>query len=341
MATIPHWLNGYAVHTEATRQLPVHNPATGQVIHHVNLADSDLVNQAVQMAKKAFPDWSATPAIKRARIFFKYKALLDKNIDVLARLVSEEHGKLLDDARGSVLRGIEVVELACGAPQLLKGWFSENVATDVDCTTLRQALGVCVGITPFNFPAMIPLWMFPLALVCGNTFVLKPSEKTPSCPFDLCSVCYNIFMTKIKVAINGFGRIGRAFLKIAWERAEIEIVAVNDLGSIESLAYLLRHDTVYRNWNHKVEISGTDLLIDGKVIKFISEKDTSKLPWKDLGVNVVVESTGLFTSYDKAKFHIDQGAKKVVISAPSKGGDPSTSSGASASERGNHIVRDK
>ncbi len=134
-------------------------------------------------------------------------------------------------------------------------------------------------------------------------------------------------MTKIKVAINGFGRIGRAFLKIAWERAEIEIVAVNDLGSIESLAYLLRHDTVYRNWNHKVEISGTDLLIDGKVIKFISEKDTSKLPWKDLGVNVVVESTGLFTSYDKAKFHIDQGAKKVVISAPSKGGDPSTSSG--------------
>jgi len=125
-------------------------------------------------------------------------------------------------------------------------------------------------------------------------------------------------MKKIKVSINGFGRIGRAFLKVAWERPEIEIIAVNDLGSIESLAYLLRHDTVYRNWNHKVEVSGADLVIDGKKVKFISEKDTTKLPWKDLGIDVVIESTGLFTSYDKAKFHINQGAKKVVISAPSK-----------------------
>jgi glyceraldehyde 3-phosphate dehydrogenase len=128
---------------------------------------------------------------------------------------------------------------------------------------------------------------------------------------------------KIKVAINGFGRIGRAFLKIAWERKEIEIVAVNDLGSIDSLAYLLRHDTVYRNWGHKVEVVGTDLVIDGKTVKFVSEKDTTKLPWKDLEVDVVVESTGLFTAYEKAKFHIDDGAKKVVISAPSKASDGS------------------
>lgn len=126
---------------------------------------------------------------------------------------------------------------------------------------------------------------------------------------------------KIKIAINGFGRIGRAFLKVAWDRPEIEIIAVNDLGSIESLAYLLRHDTVYRNWNHQVEISDGNLVIDGKKVKFISEKDTSKLPWKDLDIDVVVESTGLFTSFEKAKFHIDQGAKKVVISAPSKGGE--------------------
>lgn len=126
-------------------------------------------------------------------------------------------------------------------------------------------------------------------------------------------------MKKIKVAINGFGRIGRAFLKIAWERPEIEIVAVNDLGSIESLSYLLRHDTVYRSWGHKVEVSGSDLVIDGKQVKFISEKDTTKLPWKDLDIDVVVESTGLFTAFEKAKFHLDQGAKKVVISAPSKG----------------------
>ncbi len=126
---------------------------------------------------------------------------------------------------------------------------------------------------------------------------------------------------KIRVAINGFGRIGRAFLKISWDRPEIEIVAVNDLGSVDNLAYLLRHDTVYKDWNHDVKVAGVDLVIDGKEIKFISEKDTTKLPWKDLDVDVVVESTGLFTSYDKAQFHITQGAKKVVISAPSKGAD--------------------
>jgi glyceraldehyde 3-phosphate dehydrogenase len=126
---------------------------------------------------------------------------------------------------------------------------------------------------------------------------------------------------KVRVAINGFGRIGRAFLKIAWDRADIEIVAVNDLGSIDNIAYLLRHDTVYRTWPHDVQVSGTDLIVDGKTIKFVSEKDTTKLPWKDLNIDVVVESTGLFTAYDKAKFHIDCGAKKVVISAPSKGGD--------------------
>lgn len=128
---------------------------------------------------------------------------------------------------------------------------------------------------------------------------------------------------KIRVAINGFGRIGRAFLKIAWERPEIEIVAVNDLGTLESLAYLLKYDTVYRAWNHKVSAGEMSIIIDGKPVVFVSEKDTTKLPWKDLNIDVVVESTGLFTSYDKAKFHIDNGAKKVVITAPSKEGDGS------------------
>jgi glyceraldehyde 3-phosphate dehydrogenase len=126
-------------------------------------------------------------------------------------------------------------------------------------------------------------------------------------------------MKKIKVSINGFGRIGRAFLKVSFSRPEIEIVAVNDLGDITNMAYLLKHDTVYREWNHEIKIDGNNLIIDDKKIKFISEKDTTKLPWKDLGIDVVVESTGLFTSYDKAKFHLDQGAKKVVISAPAKG----------------------
>jgi len=126
---------------------------------------------------------------------------------------------------------------------------------------------------------------------------------------------------KIRVAINGFGRIGRAFLKIAWERPEIEVVAVNDLGTLESLTYLLKYDTVYGTWKHDIKTSGSDFSVDGKTVKFVSEKDTTKLPWKDLKIDVVVESTGLFTSFDKAKFHIDQGAKKVVISAPSKDGD--------------------
>ena len=128
---------------------------------------------------------------------------------------------------------------------------------------------------------------------------------------------------KIRVAINGFGRIGRAFLKIAWEHPEIEVVAVNDLGSIESLAYLLRYDTVYKGWGHDVKVVGSNLSIDGKSVRFISERDTTKLPWKDLAIDVVVESTGLFTAFDKAQFHIQQGARKVVISAPAKGSDGS------------------
>ena len=128
-----------------------------------------------------------------------------------------------------------------------------------------------------------------------------------------------IFGTKkIRVAVNGFGRIGRAFVKLAWERPELEIVAVNDLGSIESLSYLLKYDTVYRKWNHAVSHDDKNIIIDVKKIAFISEKDTTKLPWKDLNIDVVVESTGLFTAYDKAKFHIDDGAKKVVIAAPAK-----------------------
>ncbi len=131
---------------------------------------------------------------------------------------------------------------------------------------------------------------------------------------------------KIRVAINGFGRIGRAFLKIAWENPSLEIVAVNDLGSLESLAYLLKYDTVYRTWKHEVKKGEGSMIIDGKVVKFVSERDTTKLPWKDLDIDVVVESTGLFTSYESSKFHLDQGAKKVVISAPAKD-DPSASSG--------------
>jgi malonate-semialdehyde dehydrogenase (acetylating)/methylmalonate-semialdehyde dehydrogenase len=158
---------------------PVFNPSTGDVIAECPLGSAGLVDEAVQAAHAAFPAWRETPVVDRARIFFRYRQLIELHYDKLCQTVSREHGKTLSEARGDVHRGLENIEYACGAPTLLMGDSLENLARGVDCETLLQPLGVCVGITPFNFPAMVPLWMFPLALVCGNTFVLKPSEKVP------------------------------------------------------------------------------------------------------------------------------------------------------------------
>jgi malonate-semialdehyde dehydrogenase (acetylating)/methylmalonate-semialdehyde dehydrogenase len=180
MYQVPHWINGKRV-ASSVNTLNVVNPATSQVIGTVCMGDSVIVDQAVSAAREAFISWSMITPLKRARFLGKFKLLLEQHHDELAAIVTREHGKTLDDARGSVQRGIDVVEFACGIPAYLKGSYTENVATDVDSYSLRQPLGVCVGITPFNFPAMIPLWMFPMAIACGNTFVLKPSEKDPSC----------------------------------------------------------------------------------------------------------------------------------------------------------------
>lgn len=182
---VNHFIDGQIIAGSQQEWGDIYNPALGKIIGKVNFAHQADIEQAVLAAKTALPSWSRTPVIRRVRFMMEYLTLLRKNIDELAQIVTREHGKTLEDAKGSVLRGIEVVELACAAPQLLKGWFSENVATDVDNYTMLQPVGVCVGITPFNFPAMIPLWMFPLALVCGNTFILKPSEKDPSCAMKL------------------------------------------------------------------------------------------------------------------------------------------------------------
>jgi len=157
----------------------VMNPSRGEPLAEVPLCGADEVERAVQAAHEAFPAWRDTPATQRAQVFFKYKELLERNFDEIARLLSREHGKTREEAGGSLRRGIEVVDLACGVPELLKGETLANTGGGVDYTTHRCPLGVCVGITPFNFPAMIPLWMFPLAIACGNTFVLKPSERTP------------------------------------------------------------------------------------------------------------------------------------------------------------------
>jgi malonate-semialdehyde dehydrogenase (acetylating)/methylmalonate-semialdehyde dehydrogenase len=177
--TVPAWINGKPL-APAGRTGEVFNPASGQVTKKVVFADAPLIDAAVKAATAALPEWRDTPPLRRARILQKYLQLLQENQKALAQIVSDEHGKVLSDAMGSVQRGIEVVEFACGIPQLLKGEYSENVGTQVDTHTLRQPVGVCAGITPFNFPVMVPLWMFPMAIACGNTFILKPSEKVPS-----------------------------------------------------------------------------------------------------------------------------------------------------------------
>ncbi|MCZ6453433.1 MAG: CoA-acylating methylmalonate-semialdehyde dehydrogenase [Alphaproteobacteria bacterium] len=185
MKTLTHWINGESVEGQSTRTGPIFNPAVGEQIAEVRLANDADVDSAVKAAKAALPEWSALPPLRRARIMFRYNELLVKHTDELAELITAEHGKTIDDARGDITRGREVVEFACGIPHLLKGDFSEDVGTGVDAFSIRQPVGVCAGITPFNFPAMIPLWMFPLAITCGNTFILKPSERDPSCPLRL------------------------------------------------------------------------------------------------------------------------------------------------------------
>ena len=178
--TIPHFIGGARVQGRSGRTAPVFNPALGEQTASVHLASADEVKDAVARARKAFPEWAATPPLRRARILNKFLRIVEENIDVLAHAITAEHGKVLSDAKGEIQRGLEVVEFAVGAPQLLKGEITENVGTHVDSHSLRQPLGVVAGITPFNFPAMVPMWMFPVALACGNCFILKPSERDPS-----------------------------------------------------------------------------------------------------------------------------------------------------------------
>ena len=179
-ATIPHWIEGRTVHSEGTRRESVFNPATGQVARHVAMADEAHVHAAVDAARKAFPAWAETPPIRRARVMNQFLALMNQHKDELAAIITSEHGKVFSDAQGEVMRGIDIIEFACGAPQLLKGDFSDQASTGIDNWIWRQPLGVVAGVTPFNFPCMVPCWMFPLAIACGNSFVLKPSERDPS-----------------------------------------------------------------------------------------------------------------------------------------------------------------
>jgi malonate-semialdehyde dehydrogenase (acetylating)/methylmalonate-semialdehyde dehydrogenase len=178
---VGHFINGADVDDD-NRPEPVTNPATGQVTRHVAMASTQTVESAIAAAEAAFPAWRDTPPAKRARIMFRFKQLLEEHADEIAAAITDEHGKVLDDAMGEFGRGVEVVDYACGIPELLKGEYSRNVGPGIDCWSDFQPLGVVAGITPFNFPAMVPMWMYPMAIACGNTFVLKPSEKDPSAP---------------------------------------------------------------------------------------------------------------------------------------------------------------
>jgi malonate-semialdehyde dehydrogenase (acetylating) / methylmalonate-semialdehyde dehydrogenase len=177
---VHHWINGEIMIGNSGQFGDVYDPATGRVQAKVALATSAEVDLAVTAAARAFPAWSAQPALRRARVLFRFREIFERRLDEVAALLTSEHGKVFSDAKGEATRGLEVVEFATGIPQLLKGEFTEQVGSDIDSWSMRQPLGVVAGITPFNFPAMVPMWMFPIALACGNTFVLKPSERDPS-----------------------------------------------------------------------------------------------------------------------------------------------------------------
>lgn len=202
--TIHHFIDGTVVEGKSGRTGDVFNPATGEVTRQVSLASSDEVRKAIAAADAALPGWAAAPPAKRAQVMFKFRDLLMQNHDKLAEAVSAEHGKTFEDAKGEVARGLEVVEFVCGIPHLLKGEYSDSVAGGVDSVGIRQPVGVCAGITPFNFPAMVPMWMFPVALACGNTFVLKPSERDPSAPLLLAELLMEAGLPKgVFNVVNG------------------------------------------------------------------------------------------------------------------------------------------
>ena len=233
MNIIKHFVGGKVIDGTSQRKGQVFNPATGEQESEVVLATKSDLDKTVEIAKKAFETWSLKPALQRARIMFKFKELIEKNFDELTKLIVSEHGKVYEDAKGSLIRGLEVVEFACGIPHVLKGEFSENVGTNVDSYSMRQPLGVAAGITPFNFPAMVPMWMFPLAIACGNTFILKPSEKDPSCPMRLAELLHEAGLPAgVFNVVNGDKEVVDAIL------SNNDIKAVSFVGSTPIAKYI-------------------------------------------------------------------------------------------------------
>jgi malonate-semialdehyde dehydrogenase (acetylating)/methylmalonate-semialdehyde dehydrogenase len=232
---VGHFIGGGHVAGASGRDGPVFDPATGEQKGRVAFASAEETRRAIASAASALAAWSATPPLQRARVMFRFKALLEDHAPELARLLTAEHGKVLSDARGELTRGMEVVEFACGVPHLLKGEFTENVGTAVDSWSVRQPVGVCAGVTPFNFPAMVPMWMFPPAIACGNTFVLKPSEKDPSVPLRLAELLKEAGLPDgVFNVVNGDREAVDTLLK------DPRVAAVSFVGSTPVAEYIYR-----------------------------------------------------------------------------------------------------
>ncbi len=235
---IPHWIDGQPYESDSDRYGEIFDSATGEQCADVVMATEADVNAAVQSAHDAFASWSKTPVLRRARVMFRFKELIDRDRKEIAALITQEHGKVLHDADGSIQRGLEVVEFACGIPHLIKGEYSDQVGTGVDTYSMRQPLGVCAGITPFNFPAMVPLWMFPLAIACGNTFVLKPSEKDPSC-----SMRWAELLTEAGLPDGVFNVVQGDHVAVNSILADSRIAAVSFVGSTPVAEHVYRTAT--------------------------------------------------------------------------------------------------
>jgi malonate-semialdehyde dehydrogenase (acetylating)/methylmalonate-semialdehyde dehydrogenase len=259
---LPLWIGGKPTPSRTTRYGEVTNPATGEFLRHVPFATAEDVDAAVAAALEAWPAWRSAPALRRARVLMRFRELMETHKKDLARLVSEEHGKTRIDAEGSITRGIEVVEFATGIPHLLKGEFSDNVGSDVDSFSLRQPVGVCAGITPFNFPAMVPMWMFPVAIACGNTFILKPSERDPTLSLRMAELLKDAGLPDgVFNVVHGDKEVVDAILK------HRDIKAVSFVGSTPIAKYIYETGTAHGKRvqalggakNHAVVLPDADL----------------------------------------------------------------------------------
>jgi malonate-semialdehyde dehydrogenase (acetylating)/methylmalonate-semialdehyde dehydrogenase len=232
---IVHWIDGKRFSSETCANGSVYNPATGELVGRVSLGSSNMVDRAVESAKAALPGWAEMPPLRRARILFKFRELMERDRARIAAAITQEHGKVLSDADGEVTRGVEVIEFACGIPHLIRGDFTEQVGPAIDCWSLRQPVGIVAGITPFNFPAMVPLWMFPVALACGNCFILKPSEKDPSA---------SLIMAEL---LTEAGLPPGVFNVVQGARGAVEaILAHSDIAAISFVGSTPVAETIYR-----------------------------------------------------------------------------------------------